>query len=277
MARLPVRDSMIRLGEVILLIRFLSVSCCRQRIEVCLCIAEVTLGEAMHRERRFRIVDPERLAKEIKLALDTRYGGSQSEAARDVGLSQSQLSRLLSCQMRLVTRTTLEALLTLVEEWRHSGLYQAFLTPLEWGALRRYYEWTDMWDGDTQPIEYEFPPSREADEGVAQRRERWMDLVEDLRKRFPAHFNDFDRFLKSRGHRGIRVDLAFRRIVEPLLQTDGSGGIERDWRELNHEELEAFVKAGIKRETIMLDRSPDIQRAKEASERVSQPQDRQTP
>jgi hypothetical protein len=104
-----------------------------------------------------------------------------------------------------------------------------------------------------------------------------MDLVEDLRKRFPAHFNDFDRFLKSRGHRGIRVDLAFRRIVEPLLQTDGSGGIERDWRELNHEELEAFVKAGIKRETIMLDRSPDIQRAKEASERVSQPQDRQTP
>ncbi|WP_158508614.1 hypothetical protein [Gemmatirosa kalamazoonensis] len=52
-------------------------------------------------------------------------------------------------------------------------------------------------------------------------------------------------------------------IVEPLLDGRCSGGIERLWEELSDEELYVFITAGFRRELILLNRAPDMQRARQ--------------
>src|SRR2546430_16840820 len=64
-----------------------------------------------------------------------------------------------------------------------------------------------------------------------------------------------------------RGDLAYVRILAPLLDATDSGLIERRWQELTDRELRRFVEAGMERERIMLDRSPDLQRAQEMASR----------
>jgi hypothetical protein len=114
--------------------------------------------------------------------------------------------------------------------------------------------------------EQEEPEEEEEEELSPAERERRR-VLDELRSRFPSYFNDLDRYLKERGHVGIRVQRAYLNLVEPLLQGDETGGIERDWSELTDDEQIEFIKAGIKREKILLNRSPDIPRAQEAAQR----------
>ncbi|HXT14581.1 MAG TPA: hypothetical protein VN706_03050 [Gemmatimonadaceae bacterium] len=52
-----------------------------------------------------------------------------------------------------------------------------------------------------------------------------------------------------------RIALALLRTLEPLLVAEQTGGIERNWRELDEAELRRFVECGLQRELILLTRA----------------------
>jgi hypothetical protein len=62
----------------------------------------------------------------------------------------------------------------------------------------------------------------------------------------------------------MRRQLALWRVVEPLLAGGETDGIERTWEELEQgNDLRDYLKAALRRERILLDRSPDLARAQE--------------
>ena len=70
---------------------------------------------------------------------------------------------------------------------------------------------------------------------------------------------------KARRKKGIgesRIQLARYRIMEPLIAADNTGGVERSVTELrNARELEAYLRAAVRREELLLKREPDHIRA----------------
>ena len=62
-----------------------------------------------------------------------------------------------------------------------------------------------------------------------------------------------------------RVILALWRVLEPLVEFRESGFIERRADELDDPSFGRFIKAGLLRETILLGRSPDEQRAQQVA------------
>lgn len=123
-----------------------------------------------------------------------------------------------------------------------------------------------------------------------------MILLTSLIDRFPGEFKKFEAFAVERGHLipafsgslrstlfrfgmsfagdevqhvipwdETRVIVAVWRTIEPLLAARETGFIERTWEEMTDAQLRRFVRAGLEREMILLDRSPDVQRAQEFS------------
>lgn len=86
-------------------------------------------------------------------------------------------------------------------------------------------------------------------------------LLRTLRATFPGDFNRLDRLLSERGHTKGRSELAWSRIVSPLLEHSPSSGVERGLREIPKPELRRFLRAGITREFILLQRGSDLARA----------------
>ncbi|AHG87561.1 hypothetical protein J421_0045 [Gemmatirosa kalamazoonensis] len=72
-----------------------------------------------------------------------------------------------------------------------------------------------------------------------------------------------DRLRSGHSSSGWRAHHAWIRVLEPLLDGRCSGGIERLWEELSDEELYVFITAGFRRELILLNRAPDMQRARQ--------------
>jgi transcriptional regulator with XRE-family HTH domain len=75
----------------------------------------------------------------------------------------------------------------------------------------------------------------------------------------------FSAWAIERGHSEERIELAFVRALEPLLQANDSGFMELGWRELRVrpgglDELVAFVRHSLERERILLSREPDVTR-----------------
>ena len=97
---------------------------------------------------------------------------------------------------------------------------------------------------------------------LAERRE----ILKHLKAQRPWVLNRFQSFLEKRGHLGARSDMAIARAVDPLLDGPESGFVERSWRDLSDDELARFVDAGLARERILLNRSPDVMRTQEISE-----------
>jgi hypothetical protein len=88
-------------------------------------------------------------------------------------------------------------------------------------------------------------------------------LADRLQKRFPTAWRPLTNHLVRRGHFTARARLAQLRVVAPLLDHRDTSGIERGESELSQRELVQFIKAGVKREMILLDRETDIRRAQE--------------
>ena len=86
-------------------------------------------------------------------------------------------------------------------------------------------------------------------------------LREHVESMFPDIFRKFDAFGNRRRHSVWRIEASKVQILAPLLLANKTGGIERDWRELDDRELRAFVEAGVRREKILLNRSADVPRA----------------
>ncbi len=96
----------------------------------------------------------------------------------------------------------------------------------------------------------------------AARHFEWMELREYLGARgFARPLERFGQEAIDKGHSWARVDLAMLRILEPLLEASESAFIERHWRELTADEMRAFIRHGIARERILLNRPPSDERA----------------
>lgn len=90
---------------------------------------------------------------------------------------------------------------------------------------------------------------------------RFIELLEAVMERCPEPVKKLYETCNARGIDSPRALLSVVRILEPLLEAPESAFIERQWQELDDDQLRRFVDAGVRRELILLDRDPDEQRA----------------
>jgi hypothetical protein len=213
----------------------------------------------MH-NRLVQIADAKSLARVLRVVVDEDYGGNMSEAARAVGMQQSQLHRLANRKLGAVRWQTLLLLRKLLGRKRLPELDKAVVSPDVQNTLDCYRRWLarqqlnlrhrsrerNLWAQELGLLQW---GGREV--------RRW------LRRRVPELVKQFDGFLMRRGHLHERADLAYQRLLAPLWHSAATCGIERDLSDLPPKQLTAFVKAGIVRERILLERSPDLQRSQE--------------
>lgn len=225
------------------------------------------------RARRLTVVDPAGLARLLQQVIDQRYSGKQLRAAGPNRSFQSQLSRLLARRQRSIQMKTFERLMRLVPKGLHDELFAAVLSPPVSEILGAYSRWQNeralrftsrrgrRWRMTRRGI-------KKAD-GIpfTQRLEEGDYLLDRLREKLPSYFTSFDKSLEKLGHSAVRKNLAYIRIIEPLLEMRESAFVERGWQELTDEELAQFINAGMTRERILLRRSPDLQRAQEVLSR----------
>jgi hypothetical protein len=238
------------------------------------------------RRRRFQVIDPESLAALIRGEIARQFGGNLSAAVRDVNarsvtksrlgkpgrtlyraLSQPQLHRLATGNVGEIHLHTLMWLQYLLPRRRHRELQDTLLSPLAKAELDRYYSWVRKWRFHVGRGN-RWPPisDRELEDQRARAEERARiagDLLADWRARFPADMKQLDDALKRYAHPAARGAVSRFRLVETFVEQAEEIAIERGWDELGATEQAQFVKASIKREIILLRRSPDLQRAQQ--------------
>jgi hypothetical protein len=87
-------------------------------------------------------------------------------------------------------------------------------------------------------------------------------MLDRVRREYPRLVETFDNRMRRRGFGPARLLVAHVRVVEPLLESHETGFIERGWDELDRTQQAAFLKAGYKREEILLSRDDDLERAR---------------
>lgn len=226
------------------------------------------MNRTPRRQRLVLVADPKRLRLLIQEAVKGRFNGNVSRAARAIGLSQSQLCRLADRGAEQLRVKTLRSLAHLFTEEEKRKLHRYLLSPMTRLVLSGYADWLGLRVRSTRDLLRVYRGYRPGDG------EKWlaapsadggakMRMVLAIRRRFKHLFDRFDRSLVAKGHFAHRVGLAYYRILEGLLQHEPSAGIERSWTDIPPSDLQAFIEAGIRRETILLARSPDLQCAQE--------------
>lgn len=223
------------------------------------------------RRQRFAIVNRRLLADEIRSVVERKFGGSLLAAAEYVGMVQSTLHRYSTEKIRWITRRSLDHLFTLLPTSRHHIVRQVFLTPQAAKRLRKYHNHFKVGSHNNGREQL----SRVAGNRAASTRLLPTKMNTELKRleahverMFPYIFRNFDAFGDRRGHSVWRIAASKVQILAPLLLAGKTGGIERDWRELDDGELRAFIEAGVKREKIILNRSADVPRAQLTSGQV---------
>ena len=123
--------------------------------------------------------------------------------------------------------------------------------------MMRGYQWPP------RSLRSEAGPHESEETGLESNRyEYHQQLLEELRRRFHHEWKPLEQALRRR-HRRPRADLAFARVVSPLMDHRDSGKIERSVDEFTDDELRVFIRAGVRRECLLLARAPDIERAQE--------------
>jgi transcriptional regulator with XRE-family HTH domain len=228
------------------------------------------------RVREYLIQDRAALAELLRDTINRRYGGSQNEAAKAVGVPRSVLGRFCAGQSEKVRHETMERLRQLLAV-RLRQLEAAVFSPAARDALARYYVWLDAETeaalaGVLRTRRRDLPESEidftRAMEGVRSRTERARRLIARLKGEYADERAPLERALIAGGHTDARAQLALARVVSPLLDADESGLIEREQSEFTSRELREFIRAGIKRETLLLKREPDLRRAQGAPQRA---------
>lgn len=221
---------------------------------------------------RVAIWDNARIAAAIGVVIERDFGGSVSKAAEKIEIERSLLNRLRDGAARSLSRRDVGRLRKALPREDFAEIEHAIVNRRAGEALaafdarvRSEQEW--MLSRDT-------PTDTEVGRAIAsvvgwetQRLLEYHYLVDAIRTRFPSLVTGFDRWLLQRQHSRSRGELAYTRILGPLLNGRESGCIERRWEEMSERELSRFIKAGVEREKILLDRPPDLQRAQQNAER----------
>ena len=175
------------------------------------------------------------------------------EERTQVRKAQSLLSRVLNGKVKGIGEANYAALRQLIPPPLLMDFEDAILSPGVGHLLMKYETW--------------LVKDRIRADRLSKFRQR---VLEDLRQRFPDEFKRIDDVVEKWGHSATRAQIAVDRVVEPILDYGPSYGIERVLVDLTEKELRGFVKAGVQRQVILLQRKPDRQRAQEIVKRKSE-------
>jgi hypothetical protein len=224
------------------------------------------------------VSDPAALAELVRNALSKPFRGVVLAAARSlagvalgkaprpgqekrrVWAVQRLLSQILQGRRPRLTEDSVWVLQRLIPPDRHEELRAVLLSADARRRLARYMRWLSR---KTLPKITRSSRRQFTNAVLCQM------LQGTLRRRFPSDFTRFQSWARARGHRDARIELSLRRIAEPLVEFETSGGVERGWSELTAGELRRFVVAGIRRERIMLSRWPELQRVQQTIHAVA--------
>ena len=223
------------------------------------------------RRQRVAIVDRKLLADEIRSVVEREFDGSLLAAAESVGMVQSTLHRYSNEKIRSITRRSLDHMYRLLPTSRHHIVDQVFLTPDAAERLRKYHVHFEVGSHNYGRVTVgPVAGNRAASTKLlpTKMNTELKRLEAHVKRKFPDIFHKFDAFGNRRRHYDWRIHASKVQTLAPLLLAGKTGGIERDWRELDDGELRAFVEAGVKREKILLNRSADVPRAQLTSGQV---------
>lgn len=229
-----------------------------------------TLKRAKGRE--YLVQDRETFAAILEEAISGHYDGNRNAAAKTVGIPHSTLKRYMEKRGAAVRHETIERLRKLVGGSRVSRLEAALLSPPARRTLAEYDQWIRdatrslAWGGThgRRLLSVRDHLQLEAEVGSAfDRGTRLWQLIRRLQRQFPKEWQPLQLRITKRGHLKSRAGLAFLRVVEPLSAAEDTWGVERSWQELSDQEMREFIRAGVARERILLDRETDIRRAQD--------------
>jgi len=218
------------------------------------------------RGRQIAILDRNAVSDLIMLAVRASKRGSVNAAARKIGLNQSILSRLADRKRERITPATYKKLQQLMSPAHHPSLDRALLLPDSRAVLRNYARWLRREIGENESLVAALRLNElERERAVADVVERhgWrINFARMVRSRYPDLVKRLAAGLKKYHHTPARARLAWKRVIQPLIDAEGSFGIERQWPELAaSRELRSVLSHGIARELILLKRLPDEDRA----------------
>jgi predicted XRE-type DNA-binding protein len=244
---------------------------CRGELHPGLFMPTAKARTSLNRERGASIAvrDPAALGTIVDDVIKERCGGSQSHAASVSSISQPQLSRLVNGGCLKVSESTLKAIVRFVGPGRESTVYAAVCSERERERLARYRSW--IWDNASRQLYGHSlrDAQRLSTDEVSDRVGQFGRMLVTVTRAFPDEFARLDKALLAGGHDRARRTLGYTRILAPLLGALDTDGIERSLGEFNRRELRHFIRAGVKRELLLLDRSIDVARAQRRDQRSS--------
>jgi hypothetical protein len=221
-----------------------------------------------------KLTDPQLLASLLRDGIRSR-GTSVNGAAHAVGMSQPTLHSFVHGKRSSVRTSTAEKLRFLVRR-KHRALFDQLLYPLEaqvvllcyqrW-CLQRMKSWLSRRTPSYVAVaDRPVSVSGDGPSSIDVRLRDWLGLVQRVRAEHFSHWAALERLLDQHECGEERRQLAYLRVLEPLLEARDSAFVERRWDELEFGEKTAFLNAGITRERILLNRRSDVERALTAVE-----------
>jgi hypothetical protein len=204
----------------------------------------------------------------VRKAIKSGFGGNVSKAAKAIRISQSQLSRIYARGITQLRISSVPAVGRLFTDQKKPILDCALLGIPTIIGLQAYGRWLGVGQRSARDLARPYRPRRNLLPSVtaaafSKEVRAHLKTIDALRTEFRELFDVFDSFLLKRRHTAYRAALAHFRILDGLFEFEPSGGMERPWIDLSKSEMRRFLRAGITRETIMLGRSADLQRAQE--------------
>lgn len=214
---------------------------------------------------RHAIMDKDGLSEAVAYLIEA--AGSTAEAANDCDIPGS---RALFHALRERSRVEL-ASASVVNLQKGFDKYeipirvQDYLTSPSVGVATNQYEaWMAAW-AHRAMLEVD---TRGSAKPSRARREELRQLFQRAENLSPTLMLSFVRRARLEGHHTAeRVALATYRVFEPLLTVRSSGYVELGHEELTDKEFVQFLKYGFMRESLLLKRSPDLQRLRDGDVR----------
>lgn len=213
---------------------------------------------------------PAGLGAELDAIVRTKFANNGTKAAERAGLKQSHFAKLRYGHQRAITSETADLLRSFLR--RYSRSIEPRLLDASAHLLLKYYSlWAavaaNRFAVDGTPLiayaegrprvvgkvhEFDAIGSFLTRLLLEWNKAPYAGYLAPLRRAFRRWGND--------SYNEARLGLSLVRIAGPLLDHYRSGFVERGWEELCNKEKTKFLKAGVVREIILLDRDPDIVR-----------------
>lgn len=225
-------------------------------------------------KHEYRVTDPAALRVLVGTAVDRE--GSFLSAARTAvaggrafeSLNRAEKKRVRAAQQKLVrygasgatritenSRSLLESLLSRAEV---EELDDLLLPPYARARAVLYRWWMHEVLGGTKLADDMDP---QTDIARARKEERQA-LIRHIKQHCPAAVVKLREAIRAGAVTGSeeRAQIAFARILDPLLCFGLTGGVERHWKELSVPELRAYINAATRAEKILLKRGTHLER-----------------